>query len=236
MPTYPPQHKIIPAEGYVTVKLNGELMPDTADLFHNDLQGLLDLNVPVIIQCVSLSGMAHQWIRPLVTLVREASRYNLQVRFVQVSFKVEQYFKSQGVDSMFKTCPTLREALAGMGLASKKVIDTDFINPFLAATIKVLEVQTNTKAAPGKIYVKGAGDKFTGDISAVIGLVSETFTGTVVVSFPAPTFLEIMARLLSEKHTTITKELEDGAGELINIIFGQAKIILNEKGYGIQTA
>ncbi len=28
----------------------------------------------------------------------------------------------------------------------------------------------------------------------------------------------------------------DGAGEITNMIFGQAKIILNEKGYGIKTA
>ena len=33
-----------------------------------------------------------------------------------------------------------------------------------------------------------------------------------------------------------TKELEDGAGELMNIVYGTAKSALNEKGYAMQKA
>lgn len=123
-----------------------------------------------------------------------------------------------------------------MGMISKKALDVGFVNPFIDATVKVLGTQANTKSTAGKIYVRKRGEKFSGDISGVIGLVCDAFNGSVVISFPEKTFLEIVSRIFGEKHLTITREIEDGAAELTNIIFGQAKIVLNERGYGIKTA
>jgi chemotaxis protein CheX len=42
--------------------------------------------------------------------------------------------------------------------------------------------------------------------------------------------------MLGESYTDITKDLEDGAAELLNMIFGQAKADLNEKKYEIEKA
>jgi CheY-specific phosphatase CheX len=42
--------------------------------------------------------------------------------------------------------------------------------------------------------------------------------------------------MLGETYEELTKDLEDGAAELLNIIFGQAKVGLNEKGYKISKA
>ena len=42
--------------------------------------------------------------------------------------------------------------------------------------------------------------------------------------------------MLGEDFQEISKDIIDGAGELTNMIFGQAKVSLNQKGYGIQTA
>ena len=42
--------------------------------------------------------------------------------------------------------------------------------------------------------------------------------------------------MLGEEYQEISKDIIDGAGELTNMIFGQAKVTLNQKGYGIQTA
>lgn len=91
-------------------------------------------------------------------------------------------------------------------------------------------------ARAGKLFIKTAKDKFSGDISGVIGIVSASFNGSVVISFPEMTYLMLMSRMLGESCVQLTKDIEDGAGELTNIIFGKAKVILNEKGYGINTA
>jgi len=42
--------------------------------------------------------------------------------------------------------------------------------------------------------------------------------------------------MFGEKYEKIPEGLQDGAGELMNIIFGYAKKILNEKGYVIEMA
>ncbi|OFZ16804.1 MAG: hypothetical protein A2Z20_02080, partial [Bdellovibrionales bacterium RBG_16_40_8] len=112
----------------------------------------------------------------------------------------------------------------------------DFINPFLTAAIKVLKIQYFTEAKPQKPHSKQSSDKYHGDISGVIGLLSDAFTGSVVISFPSKTFLQLMSRMLKTEFTVINKIIEDGAGELTNMIFGQAKTALNEKGYGVKTA
>lgn len=123
-----------------------------------------------------------------------------------------------------------------MSAARKISLDVNFINPFLEATMKTLETQASTIAKPGQVFKKGRGDAYSGDISGVIGLVSAAFTGSVVISFPADTFLKILSRMLGEECTEINEMTRDGAGELTNIIFGQAKIVLNKAGFGINTA
>ena len=102
--------------------------------------------------------------------------------------------------------------------------------------MKVLSIQAQIKVTAGKIYRKDEQKSFMGDISGVIGLVSESFSGSVVVTFPAATFLKIMSNMLGETFTEINKDIQDGAAEITNMIFGHAKTQLNERGYGIKTA
>lgn len=115
-------------------------------------------------------------------------------------------------------------------------LDTEFINPFLAATLQVLKIQASVGAEPTKIYLKKPGEKLLGDISGVIGIVSSSFNGSVIISFPRQTFLGVMSGMLGETYTELTQDILDGAGEITNMIFGQAKVSLNEKGYGVQMA
>jgi chemotaxis protein CheX len=229
-----PQHKIIETQNYFTVKLDGELNVAGLSAFEEDLPKLL--NKSVIFNCESVSGMDRLWIRALVNFEIFLRKHNLGVRMIYVKSSLAEVFRSEGVDGVLKISPNLRVGLVELGLVTNKIIDTEFINPFLTATLKVLEIQASTKAVAGKIYLKKADDRSSGDISGVIGLVSEAFNGSVVISFPEKTFLTVISRMLGEEFGSITKELENGAGELTNIIFGQAKIGLNDKGYGIKTA
>lgn len=116
------------------------------------------------------------------------------------------------------------------------MIDTNFVNPFLAAALNVLKVQASVSAEPGKVALKKAGEPLKGDVSGVIGIVSESFKGSVVISFPENTFLKVMSGMLGEDIKELNQEILDGAAEITNMIFGQAKVVLNERGYGIQMA
>jgi len=115
-------------------------------------------------------------------------------------------------------------------------LDTEFIGPFLNATVQVLKVQANIESKTGKVYIKKPEDKSFGDVSGVISIDSEAFTGTVMVSFSEKTFLNIMSAMLGETYEVMNQDLLDGAGEITNMIFGQAKVVLNERGYGIKMA
>jgi len=127
-------------------------------------------------------------------------------------------------------------ALQEFVVKSTKKLDVQFVNPFLAGTVETLKVQAQVEAKAGTPYKKGPRESLSGDISGVIGLVSEHFTGSVVISFPEATFLAIINKMLGENYTELTPEIQDGAAELTNIIFGFAKRDLNEKGFGIKMA
>ena len=102
--------------------------------------------------------------------------------------------------------------------------------------ITVLKIQASTEVRAGKPTLKSEAKNLVADISGVIGITSDSFSGSVVIAFPQKTFLAVMSRMIGEECTSLNKEIIDGVGELTNIIFGQAKITLNEKGYGIKTA
>lgn len=223
-------------EGYTVVTLSGELDYNQCKLFDEDVDALSMNPAYVLVNCESHTSLPKDWLRALLRLQVGLKRENKFLKLIHVNLALMNYMKKEGIDTTFKTGKDLRDALQETGLAPKRTLDTEFINPFLNATMHVLKVQASTECKPGKVHVKKPGDKGVGDISGVIGIVSESFNGSVVISFPETTFLKIMSSMLGEEYTKLDKEIVDGAGELTNMIFGQAKIVLNEKGYGIKTA
>lgn len=230
-------YQIIKGDGYVTLRLNGALEGNSIKAFNADVLDFMKDPYPfVVVNCDTLSALSKDWIRSLLQMQNDLKKFNKAIRFILVKPALMVVFKRDGVDTAFKKAPTLRDALVEFGLVTKKALDTDFVNPFLDATLHVLKVQASIVAEAQKLSLKKPDQPFTGDISGIIGIVSETFNGSVVISFPEKTFLGVMSGMLGETYTEITKEITDGAGELTNMIFGQAKIVLNDKGYGIKTA
>jgi chemotaxis protein CheX len=231
-------YQLIKGDGYYTLRLIG-------DVDSKSIKGLVEkLKTVIVDPCPHfvvnmevVSSMTQDCVRLLLGTQVSLKKFNKQMRLITVSPTIQNIFKNLGVDTAFKiTKGGLREALAELGLVTKKALDTDFINPFLLATINVLSIQAQVKSKPGKIYLKQQKDKFVGDVSGVIGIVSESFNGSVVISFPEKTFLTVISGMLGENFSELNQEIVDGAGEITNMIFGQAKISLNEKGYGIKTA
>jgi len=115
-------------------------------------------------------------------------------------------------------------------------LDVDFIKTFAAAALETLKIQCSYEARAGKPFVKGNGQEVESSIAGIIGLTSKVFKGTIAIAFPEKTFLAIMSGMLGEPCDTMTPDLEDGAAELVNIVFGCAKKSLSEKGYTIERA
>ena len=107
-------------------------------------------------------------------------------------------------------------------------MDVKFINPFINATLNVLETMAFVKSQAGKPYLK-KDNVARGDVSGIIGITGET-NGTIYVTFDEPCILKIVSNMFGEKMTEINNEITDAVGELTNMISGQARKELEEIG------
>jgi chemotaxis protein CheX len=113
-------------------------------------------------------------------------------------------------------------------------MDIKFINPFMAATVHVMETLAHVKAQPGKPYLKK--DKIArGDVTGCIGLTGKV-RGTVSVSFTEKCILAIVSSMFGEEMTELNEEIRDAAGEISNMISGQARQKLEADGISLSAA
>jgi len=113
-------------------------------------------------------------------------------------------------------------------------MDVTLVNPFISATVKVLETMASTKVNPGKPFLKK--DKIArGDVTGIIGITGEA-NGTISVTFDEGSILGIVSRMFGEELTEMNAEISDAVGELTNMISGQARRKLEENGREFQAA
>lgn len=114
--------------------------------------------------------------------------------------------------------------------------NVEFFKPFVDGTTKTIEVQCSMPVKCGKPFYLDQASQPDANIAGVIGFSGSDVSGSIAICFPEKIFLAIMGNMLGEEFTEMNPELRDGAAELLNIIYGQAKIVLNEKGYEIEMA
>jgi chemotaxis protein CheX len=108
-------------------------------------------------------------------------------------------------------------------------INVDYINPFIESTINTFSTMIGITPAREKVFLKGEGEEVYG-VSGIIGLGGEA-TGAVVLNFPEQVAISAVGKFVGEDITSITSSVVDGVGELTNIIAGDAKNRLMQKGY-----
>jgi CheY-like chemotaxis protein len=91
-------------------------------------------------------------------------------------------------------------------------MDVAFINPFIEATLRVLQDTAGTQAHKEKVFLR-KGDQITGDISAVIAMNSSQFTGSMAISFESACFLSVVNTMLGEAYTRIDAENRSSAAQ-----------------------
>jgi chemotaxis protein CheX len=111
-------------------------------------------------------------------------------------------------------------------------MNADFINPFLSATVNVLEMMAFVKPVAGKPFLK-KDKKASGDISGIIGLTGAT-KGVIVISLSKDAALKIVGGMLGETLTEMNSDISDAVGEITNMISGDARRVLAEKGHNFE--
>ncbi|MCP3898624.1 MAG: chemotaxis protein CheX [Desulfobacteraceae bacterium] len=113
-------------------------------------------------------------------------------------------------------------------------MDVTLINPFINATINVLETMAFMEVNPGKPFLK-TDLVAIGDITGLMGLTGVA-NGTVAVTFESACILAIVSNMFGEKMEEIDSEIIDAVGELTNMISGQARRELEEVGRSFKAA
>ncbi len=115
--------------------------------------------------------------------------------------------------------------------------DVKLIKTFVEGAVDTLKIQCSVSSTVGKPYKHSDNVSSLGvDIIGVIGLTCKSFKGSMAICFPLKTYLGVMGGMLGETYTEMNSDIQDGAGELLNIIFGYTKRILNQEGYEIEMA
>ena len=229
--------EIVPAEKYLLIQLFGETSAESAVEFNVKVSSPKVASKGIIVDCAHALSLHDAWIEVLAHIEVNLKSSGHQLRLANVSPALAKAMQSNVIAQTLQVSATLDAAIQEVVSPKlKQAFDADFLNPFLMATITVLETQAMTTAKTGKIFRRAAGESFLGEISGVISIVSDCFAGTFVISFPAQTYLKILSRMLGEECLELNASNADGVGELTNIIFGQAKVALNQRGFSIQKA
>ncbi len=107
-------------------------------------------------------------------------------------------------------------------------MDVRLINPFINATINVLETMAFITVEAGKPYLK-RDNVAVGDVTGVLGLTGIA-NGTISVTFEEECILTVVSNMFGETMKELNSEIADAVGELTNMISGQARRELEEMG------
>lgn len=113
-------------------------------------------------------------------------------------------------------------------------MNVEYINPFLMATPKVLKTMAFTDATAGKPFLKKE-DLAGGDVSGIVGITGAT-EGSMSISFTESCICYIITNMFGEEVKGVNDEVKDAVGEIANMISGDARRVLSEKGIALSAA
>ncbi|HOE78714.1 MAG TPA: chemotaxis protein CheX [Smithellaceae bacterium] len=100
-------------------------------------------------------------------------------------------------------------------------MDVKFINPFIYATVEVMETMAFVKPVAAKPFAK-TDEIARGEVSGIIGMTGDAL-GSLAMSFSESCIIGIVDKMLGEKHTEMNRAVLDAVGELTNMISGSAR-------------
>jgi len=108
-------------------------------------------------------------------------------------------------------------------------MNVEFINPFLSSMLNVMSTMAQMELIPEKPKLK-KNEVAMGDVSGLIGMVSEQTKGSLSITFDKDLALATMKGMVGEGPDEINEEITDLVGEITNMVTGGAKRMLSEKG------
>ncbi|MFQ3339610.1 MAG: chemotaxis protein CheX [Colwellia sp.] len=108
-------------------------------------------------------------------------------------------------------------------------MNVEFINPFLSSMLNVMSTMAQMELIPEKPRLK-KNEIALGDVSGLIGMVSDQANGSLSITFEGGLALATMKKMVGEAPDKVNEEIIDLVGEITNMVTGGAKRLLSEKG------
>lgn len=105
---------------------------------------------------------------------------------------------------------------------SNKLLDVNLINPFILATIEVLDTMAKIRPVRSGLHLKRKDEHCLGDISGIIGFAGDLL-GNLAVSFPKEMAIKLVSLMINETPEWESKYLKEGVSEIANMIAGSSK-------------
>jgi chemotaxis protein CheX len=102
------------------------------------------------------------------------------------------------------------------------------------AVSKSMRETFSVEAAPGNPEYGDGMVALVGDISGIIGMVQSHLEGTMMLCMTYETMRDILPHVMGSTVTVTHEMAVDAVGELTNMIFGQIKSELNQRGHTIK--
>jgi len=137
----------------------------------------------------------------------------------------------------------LSEVITNMALPISAInsgidsLDKEFARILIQSTKEVLEELNAEKLTVQKPCLLSSFDEYPNvSIRGKIIIKSEFFTGSLFISFSKECFLKIYELVVGEKVSEISKDEEDFASSIANMIYGRVKKVLADQGVELNMA
>jgi chemotaxis protein CheX len=108
----------------------------------------------------------------------------------------------------------------------------EYIEPFVASTIKVLDYAIQTDITKGDVTLVSNAE-VTGDIAIIVNLQGDS-DGSIILNMQTDTALNISNAMFNDTADLLTPFGLDSIAELANMIAGNAASVLNDMGYDLK--
>lgn len=107
-------------------------------------------------------------------------------------------------------------------------MDVELAKPFIKAAVDVLSTMAFIQPKVGKPYVK-KNNVAIGDVTGLVGITGDK-NGSISISFSKKCAVAIVKNMLGDEVEDILQDVKDAVGEMTNMISGQARAGLAERG------